>query len=787
MRVAAGLMLVTLPAAVHAEETEVDVPAGVLGQAAATLSRQARIDVGVEDGSLARVATPPVRGRMSAHAALDRLLRGTPATWKRGRGGLYHIVPRPRAAVVTAPRAELTLRSQPARAPAPPIEIVVTASKRASPLASYAGTAVVLDGEGLSEGGTVIGSHAVTLRHAGVGSTHFGSGRNKLFLRGIIDSSFNGPTQATTAQYVDHVRINYNGPDPDLRLVDVAAVEVLEGPQGTLYGTGTLGGLIRVVTRPPQFDRVSAEASIGASFVSHGRPGGDASLILNLPLTREVGARAVAYTMRDGGYLDNPSLGLSNTNGVSVRGGRAALRIIRGDWTFDLGGAMQSIRADDSHWSDSNGPPLLRTIAAREPYGSHYRHASLTAARTAGDVDVVWNLSVVRRSMTQRFGNGTSEAPLLVTQRDGSELVVSETRVTRHGPDGTGWVIGLSVLDSRSRTTRSDGLGTGAAGNDETVRQCASNLASEITLFGEAGVRLAPMLVATAGLRLGGTHLRGAAWAKENLVAWPGNGKPMVAALTRAHITAMPSFALSLRPSASLLLYARYQRGFRAGGVGMAGYRPEVHRGDSLDSWEIGQRWTPRDDDIELAMALSFARWDGILAEVVSQSGDLMTTHIGDGEILTVEAHAAWRLSPAWTLRGGVSLNQSRLTRSAIGTITLKGARLPNVPRVGLQASLRREWTFGSGFGVSLSVDLRYVGRSRIGAGPLLDTEQGDYLDDRILLRIGRAGHGFSIQVVNLTDSRQNRFALGTPYRIQELQTTPQPPRAVRLGFDAVF
>jgi hypothetical protein len=78
------------------------------------------------------------------------------------------------------------------------------------------------------------GTEKITQRVPTVASTYLGSGRNKLFIRGIADSSFTGPTQATVGQYLGDLRLSYNAPDPDLRLSDLARVEVLEGPQGTL-------------------------------------------------------------------------------------------------------------------------------------------------------------------------------------------------------------------------------------------------------------------------------------------------------------------------------------------------------------------------------------------------------------------------------------------------------------------------------------------------------------------------------------------------------------------------
>lgn len=778
------MLLLAAPVAARAAEdaTQIDVPAGPLGKSLAMLSRQARIDVGVDDPALQRIATPPLRGTMSAEAALEKLLRGTPATWRIGRNGLFHVVRRSQAVAVPVFATRPKRAANPVAMPTP-IEIVVTASKRDTPLDDHPATVAILSGANLGAAGIVPDSGAIADGLPGVGSTHLGPGRNQLFVRGIIDSSFAGPSEATTAQYLDHARINYNGTDPDLRLYDVASVEVLEGPQGTLNGAGSLGGLIRVMTNRPTLDRTEAHASAGLTDVAHGDPGGDAAATLNLPLVEgEAAVRIVGYAAREGGYIDNPLLGISNMNGVSVYGGRAALRLVRDGWTVDLDGVVQSIRADDSPWIDRDGPRLTRSSRAREAYDAHFRQTSAAVERDLGSIRLVSSFAEVRRSMVQRYDNGAAAPPFTVTERDRSRLIVGETRLSRQRSYGVSWVAGLSYLDSSSLIRRSNDAGITLA----ELRQRATNSSREWTLFGEGSFRLFPRLIVTAGLRIDQTRLRGVAWAKERLTALPGNGRPVVVELNHRELRALPSLALSVHPSEHMLLFARYQEGFRPGGVGVTSL-PEIHRGDRLRSWEIGQRLSLPGGTLDLRAAASYARWDGILAQVVSQSGDLMTMNIGDGEIAAIEAIADWRPSPGWKVRGGLFLNRSRLTRSDIGTIALEGGRLPNVPHIGVQGRIAREWALSNGLSANMVADIRYFGGSRIGSGPLLDAAQGDYVEDRILLRIGDTRRGLSLQVTNLTDSSANRFALGTPYRIYHPLATPQQPRTIRVGFDAAF
>ncbi|UNU44463.1 TonB-dependent receptor [Sphingopyxis sp. YF1] len=778
MKQFAALFLLAAPAAASAHEgsAEIDVPAGSLGSAVATLSRQAQIDVGVEDPALQRYPTPRVRGRMSAPAALDLLLRATPATWKRGRGGLFHIVRRPRRVVRVR-----AVPPPPAPSPIAPVaEIVVTASKRGEELGCYPATVQILGGDAFGPSATV-DSAGLIRRLAQLGSTEFGPGRNRLFLRGLIESSFSGPGQTTTGQYFGDIPINYNGPDPALRLPDVERVEVLEGPQGTLYGAGTLGGVIRVVPRAPRAGSFEGSLSIGLTSLSHGEAGGNVSATINVPVGENAALRVTGYGAREGGYIDIPALGRSNVNLTSVRGGRGAFGFDAGDWTVEIGALTQTIRAQGSQWTEAGAPAYIRLTPAAEPYGSGFHLSHIAVRRSVGEAELVSTLGLVRRSMRQQYDRGSATMPSAVSQRDASDLLVGETRLSRKLPGGAGWLLGLAYMESDSRTRRYDGLDSTFA----ALRQRATNRVGEITLFGEASVDIVARLTATAGLRVDYTQLSGDAWARANLGALPGTGKPLVARLHRRDLRAHPGLAISFAPSEGALFYVRYQEGFRPGGVGVVGLKPEVHRGDDMRSWELGHR-IDLARELEFGASLSYARWNDILAEVVSRTGDLMTANIGDGSLTSLEAQLRWHPS-GWRLSAGVLLTRGRLTDADIGTVVLRGDRLPNVAPLSFQTSVARSWDVGNGLELGLSGDLRYVGASRIGAGPLLDTRQGGYFDDHVALRLGGARAGISLEMSNLTDARRNRFALASPYRVYDLIETSQRPRMVRIGFDAAF
>jgi len=115
------------------------------------------------------------------------------------------------------------------------------------------------------------GTSAIASLADGMALSNLGPGRNRAFLRGVADSPFNGVTQSTVAIEVDDARVTFNAPDPELRLVDIKQVEVLEGPQGPLHGTGSLGGVYRILPNPAKIrsDRGIARCRHGSH--THGR------------------------------------------------------------------------------------------------------------------------------------------------------------------------------------------------------------------------------------------------------------------------------------------------------------------------------------------------------------------------------------------------------------------------------------------------------------------------------------------------------------------------------------
>lgn len=774
----------------------VDLPAGGLGPAVIALGRQAGVSVGISDPELSALQVKRVRGNLGVKEALDRLLKGTRAAYLNVGGNGWRIIRRP-AEVQSAPnpsRQGIVLATIADLQP----EIIVTASKKETPLSRYPGSATMLSMADMPIG--IVGGSTATLtsRVAGMTSTHLGSGRNRLFIRGIADSSFNGPTQAVVGQYLGETRLNYNAPDPDLRLYDISSIEVLEGPQGTLYGAGSLGGILRLRPAEPQLDALQATASTSVALTAHGDPSADISATLNLPLIEgSLAVRAVGYGIRDGGYIDDTLRNRSDVNRTEIAGGRIAVRAEPGDgWTIDFGGTYQSIVSRDSQYADRNAARLTRASAVAEGSSNDYVLGQFIARKEWDSLVFTSATGVVSQDISETY-DATPQGglPTVFRQRNHISLISSENRLTQTLADGSSWIVGTSLVRNRYRLNRR----FGAASLAPAIAGVANGV-DEATIFGEFTKAITPRVNVTAGGRVTYVNLSGAALdAPAALIA-------SVALLQgkRNETEFLPSFSVTYVPDESLTLFGKYQESFRPGGIVVRNDLIQRYQNDQVSSFELGLRFGGRHKTgVDGSLSISRTRWRNIQADLIDATGLPATSNIGTGRIWSIDAVLGWRPLQGLRIEASGVFADSRLTNPAPTLLLLRSGSnitpqpgvtvinsndLPNVARFNGRLSADYFASLPSGFELSLSGWVRYVGRSRLGIGPVLGVPQGNYLDTSLGLRLSRERYGFFLNATNLLDTIGNRFALGSPFTLPYIgQITPLRPRTIRLGMDVRF
>ena len=831
LSLAAAAIALSLPAqALAGEDRAFDVPKGSLSTVLPVISRQAGVSISVVDAKLWQARVKPVRGRMSVDEAIRRLLAGSDARAIRVSATSWRIERRPAQPRVARAAPPPRQASQPrAREPSSDTvasahdEIIVTASKTNLPLSHFAGVVTKLNGGDLAFGGER-GMDSILSRTATVSSTHLGSGRNKLFIRGIADSSFTGPTQSTVGQYLGDIRLSYNAPDPDLRLYDIDNVEILEGPQGTLYGAGSLGGIIRVVPKAPDPRAMTVQAIAGVSVTQHGDPGGDIAAIANLPIGDNGNAlRLVGYMLTDGGYIDNPLRGQNDVNRVHVRGGRGTFRLEAGnDWTVDFGGVYQAITSDDAQYADKNGDPLTRNSMVEQNASARYGMGTIVVMKDWDDLHFQSSNAYIDHRLFERFDASLPEArqgtdmsnggisappsvgtvdverlfapiqvfplndvPRVLDQHNATRMFASENRLSRPYRDGLGWVIGASFIDNRARQDREYAYGPLRA-----VLPGVTNRVTEFTGYAEATAEVLPNLIASGGVRLSHAKLGGAAEGVSFALAQANRATTA----SRNETDLLPSFSLLATPLRNVRLYARYQEGFRPGGLAVDGNFVRRFLNDQVRTWEAGMRFGDKGQSLlDASISISHSRWRNIQADFIDSTGFPTTANIGDGRITNVSGAIAMRPTAALTFELGAVYNHSRvddLSPQILPVFDAAPGRLGRIPNVASHA-VRGSVNYATMIG---DQDFRvngwasYIGPSRLGIGPVLGESQGDYVDTGVALRVGNERRGLSLTLTNLFDSRGNRFSLGTPFvEGNSGFMTPLRPRTLRIAVDVAY
>ena len=334
-----------------------------------------------------------------------------------------------------------------------------------------------------------------------------------------------------------------------------------------------------------------------------------------------------------------------------------------------------------------------------------------------------------------------------------------------------------------------------------------TNVIDEFTVYGEGSLRVTDGLVASAGGRY--THSRLGGAGVDIAEALSTSLRSITAA--RSEEVFLPSASLAATVFPETTLYARYQEGFRPGGLAIAGPFVSRFRNDRIATMEFGGRHGhPGSGPFDIAASVSYTRWHDIQADFIDQDGFPSTANIGNGRIWSATLIAGVAVTPSLRLDGGFTYNDSRIddpsplllsrAAAALGVPVFAGGfddlpgmvleqitQVPNIARFSGRIGLDYRQPIGRDLELTGQAWANYIGKSRLGVGPELGEAQGDYLDTGVTVRIGRENLGLSVGLSNLADTEGNRFSLGTPFTTGREQVTPLRPRTLRVGIDASF
>ncbi len=311
--------------------------------------------------------------------------------------------------------------------------IVVTATKREEnlqdvPIAITAITTKTLDDlqvNDFNDYARLVPS--LSSKAGGGGGSADGPGTNNVYFRGVAsgENANHSASLPSVGTYLDEQPITTIQGALDIHIFDIARIEALAGPQGTLYGASSQAGTIRIITNKPDLSGTYGEVNLETNKVAHGDWGYSGEGFVNLPIASNVAARVVGWYRRDGGYidniagqrvmtefnssgtptgntlvLDNANLAEDNYNDVKTYGARAALKVdLNDDWTVTPQ-IIGQVQKSGGSFAEERGLGDYETMQFNpEKLKDKWFQAALTVEGKIGNFDVTYAGSYMKRQV----------------------------------------------------------------------------------------------------------------------------------------------------------------------------------------------------------------------------------------------------------------------------------------------------------------------------------------------------------------------------------------------------
>lgn len=612
--------------------------------------------------------------------------------------------------------------------------IIVTATRREESIQDVPLSISAFGQEELTKKG-IVGFEGIGRETPGVILNRPTQNFNNFTARGIATNGYNANLSSTVSVYIDELPVSTIGNTTvvDPNLFDVERVEFLRGPQGTLFGSGSLSGAMRIITKNPEVGRFDAAALVDFGLTNDDSFRQRYNAMVNVPIGDKIALRAVGFYRNEDGYLDNVGTGIKNANSLIDYGGRVSLLFQPTDrLSIKLLGSYENSDPKDSSLTSpslgeekriSDEPDRFtgKQIIANATIEYEFDFAKLTNSSTYSDFKQRFYVDLAGTFAPGSFPGAPIAFGLDADAFD--DVFVQETRLasTLGGP--LEFVVGGFYLnrrrdvDFRYRSNfaflQARGL-TGLPGK-YFIEQYTHSISEEIAAFGELTYRFSEKFWLTGGLRYGDITAQGFTEAGGFLATGVTPFIPGVqtnyytAALFRIPLnfttfTPYPAvegvkargskvaykLAASFKPTDDITTYATVATGFRAPIVNAAAGRPSVAPGgasdiiippgassDDLKSYEIGAKAVWLDGKVSANIAAYYIDWSNIQVQANRVTDSVQfATNIGAAVSKGIEFELGVTPASGWYLGVNGAYNDARITELTPGEAAISGAVL---------------------------------------------------------------------------------------------------------------
>lgn len=716
-----------------------DLPAQPLSRALTELGSLANLNIYFDATIVEGIQAPALKADLSANDALSRLLAGTRLRAVRVDENTVRVV-----AVTDDTKHAQSAREPPTGAarPTPNVhlasaapdsgnsgaaaadladsshsaelngsqrdiaEVLVTAQKRQERLIDTPQSVSVLSADALAKlGATQLRDFANTV--PGLSMTTAGTGYTQITLRGVTTGFDLG---STVAIYVDDVPYGSSSPFADgpratldSGLFDLDHIEVLRGPQGTLYGASTMGGLLKYVTKLPDVNAFGGQTQDGISSTGDG--GGvnyNAAASVNIPLAGIAALRASVFDSHDGGFIDNAALNQKDVNRSNVYGGRLDFLVKPVDeLNIRIVGFLQNINRNGEGTADYTFTgadpygPLTQYRHLEEPFDQHFRLVSATVGYEMpwASLTSISSYQTMRSDLTGDITNlyaslcayvGFQCSAFGYTQYTALDKFTQEVRLASKSNQRLEWLLGAFYTHERSDLAQNylpfDLLGV--LQPNTLITYDAPSIYKEYAAFGDMTWHLTDAVDITGGVR----YARNDQDKSQIGTGLLGLSHPDVH--SNDHVfTYLANARYHFNDHATG--YLRYATGYRPGGPNLYTINPATgqlngtptFQADRLKSYEAGFKGESADRRYGIDLAAYYIDWSNIQVTVVSGGFSTIENAPGGAKIHGLELALNARPVDPLILSGSFAYQRSRLSQADANLGAFAGETLPNVPR----------------------------------------------------------------------------------------------------------
>ncbi len=625
--------------------------------------------------------------------------------------------------------------------------VIVSATRREESLQDVPLSITAFSQEELSEEG-IVGFEGLARETPGIVLNKQSANFNNFTARGIATNGYGANLQSTVTIYIDELPISTigNATVLDPNLFDVERVEFLRGPQGTLFGSGSLAGALRILNKNPDLNdfQYSVLGDLGATEGGGIRQRYNA--MVNMPIIEDEAAlRVVGFYRDEDGWIDNIGTGVEDANRLVNWGGRAIFLV---EPTDRLSIRLLASYEDSQPEDASLHIPALGTDK-RDTVRPDRFTGQIANFNATIDYDFDWATLTSSSTLSmfdQEFfvdlaGTFGGAAEFGLDAVGAQRTFVQETRLASAVGGAFDWVAGVFYLDRRLdvdyyyRSTPQflQILGITGADGDIIAETFAHFDSSELAAFGELTYHVSDQLWLTGGLRYGETEAQGFTEGgyQSNYLLFPFGQPlqrfPLTPGAGRKVTESKPSYKLSVSyaPTDELTTYATVATGFRTPIVNAAGGRvsivdptdlviPLSAESDNLVNYELGVKGRFFDNRVSAHLAAYHINWDNIQVQANRLSDSIQfATNIGGAVSQGLEFEISAR--PIDMLSVGISgsFNEAKVTDLTASEAAISGAvmdaRLAS-PRFQGSAFARVDWDMMQDVPAYASVIYQHVG-----------------------------------------------------------------------------